>query len=234
MIKAPDYWLPYIPAYTSQYSVATATDSESCVSHSIVAILEMLLGNRFRFSPRAVAYFSATTIEGNTLANVLDSVNKVGLIPYALWPTPDHFTWAEYYTPVPKEIWQQAIKVDVSMIPADILKSPLWTILDFGTNNHVVAQLTINKPHNLYFDSETGDPVKTIYQPTVSQHSLKINKFNMTNAEFVHKAGTSEYGFYLPATSEESIKDKALNLGLSITKPDNTVDFSQAKEVTGL
>lgn len=56
----------------------------------------------------------------------------------------------------------------------------------------------------------------------------------MSNAQFIKKAGTNEYGFYLPATTEESCKDKALNLGLDIFKSDNTVDFSKAKEITGL
>lgn len=233
MIQPPDYWLPLKPPFDSQYSVGTATDSNSCVSQSIVHIIEMLQGNKYRWSPRAVAYFSATTIQGNSETNVLDSVNKVGLIPYDLWPDLDKFTWAEYYTPVPKEIWKQAIPITISIIPPDINKSPLWTILDFGATNHAVAQLTIGKPHDLYFDSEPGGEVKTIYQPIISQHSIKINKFNMTNAQFVHKAGTQEYGFYLPALSEDALKDKALNLGIDILNGPG-VDFTKAKEVTGL
>lgn len=53
----------------------------------------------------------------------------------------------------------------------------------------------------------------------------------MTNTIFVHKAGTAEYGFYVPATSEDTIKDKALNFGLEITKSDGSVDFSKAKDI---
>lgn len=173
-ITAPDYWLPYIPPYDSQYSQGTATDSNSCVSQSLVHIIEMLQGNKFRWSPRALAYFSATTIEGNSLANVLDSVNKVGLIPYDLWPTPDKFTWPEYYTPVPKEVWSQAVPIKVEMIPPDIMKSPLWTSLDFKTTRHEVAQLTIGRDHDLYFDSEPGPAVKNIWETIISQHSIKL------------------------------------------------------------
>jgi len=54
---------------------------------------------------------------------------------------------------------------------------------------------------------------------------------NMSNAQFVKKAGSFEFGFYLPALSEDALKDKALNLGLNILKPDGTIDFSKAKEI---
>lgn len=57
---------------------------------------------------------------------------------------------------------------------------------------------------------------------------------DMSNVIFAHKAGTEEYGFWVPATTAESAKDKALNFGLTITKPDGSVDFGQAKEINGL
>jgi murein DD-endopeptidase MepM/ murein hydrolase activator NlpD len=53
----------------------------------------------------------------------------------------------------------------------------------------------------------------------------------MSNTQFVHRAGTNEYGFYIPATSIDAIKDKALNYGVDIEKPDGSVDFSKAKEM---
>lgn len=56
----------------------------------------------------------------------------------------------------------------------------------------------------------------------------------MSNTQFIHKAGTQEYGFYVPATSIDAIKDKALNFGVEIENPDGTIDFNKAKEVTGL
>jgi hypothetical protein len=56
----------------------------------------------------------------------------------------------------------------------------------------------------------------------------------ISNAEFVHKVGTKEYGFYLPALSEDAIKDKAMNLGKNILNDDGTINFPAAKEVSGL
>ena len=54
----------------------------------------------------------------------------------------------------------------------------------------------------------------------------------MSNTIFVHKSGTQEYGFYVPATSPEAIKDKALNYGVPILKADGTIDYNLAKEIT--
>lgn len=56
----------------------------------------------------------------------------------------------------------------------------------------------------------------------------------MSNVMFVHKAGTGEYGFYVPAMSQDALKDKAKNFGLMVEKPDGTIDFSKAKDIQGL
>ena len=86
-----------------------------------------------------------------------------------------------------------------------------------------------------FIDSEPGGQIKPMDKPIMWQASIKINTLiNMSNAEFVHKAGTQEYGFYLPATNQDAIKDKALNLGLNIQKADGSIDFTSAKEVQGL
>ena len=57
---------------------------------------------------------------------------------------------------------------------------------------------------------------------------------NMSNAVFVHKAGTAEYGWYIPDISPDAIKSSALHYAAQIVKPDGSVDFSQSKEVSGL
>lgn len=60
-------------------------------------------------------------------------------------------------------------------------------------------------------------------------------KPNMSNAIFYHKAGTDEYGFAFPKTSQESLKDMALNIGREdVIRADGSIDFSKAKEVSGL
>lgn len=56
----------------------------------------------------------------------------------------------------------------------------------------------------------------------------------MTNVQFVHKAGTSEYGFYVPALSADAVKDKALNFDVAVTDASGNVDFIKAVDITGL
>jgi len=54
----------------------------------------------------------------------------------------------------------------------------------------------------------------------------------MSQSIFVHKVGTKEYGVYAPGLSEATIKNIALDFGLDILKPDGSVDFSKAQEMT--
>ncbi len=69
---------------------------------------------------------------------------------------------------------------------------------------------------------------------TFNAWTLIPRKDIMSNAVFVHKAGTPEYGWYLPKLSEPANADMALNLGVNILKADGTIDYSLAKEITGL
>lgn len=58
---------------------------------------------------------------------------------------------------------------------------------------------------------------------------------DMSNAVFYHKVGTQEFGFAFPKTGVEALKDMAKNIGREdVIKPDGSVDFSKAKEVSGL
>lgn len=59
--------------------------------------------------------------------------------------------------------------------------------------------------------------------------------------EFVHKTGSQEYGFlettqfssvYYRGISEEDIKFQAKKFGANILKPDGTINFALAKEIT--
>ncbi len=56
----------------------------------------------------------------------------------------------------------------------------------------------------------------------------------MSNVVFVHKAGTPEYGFWFPKLNEAALVDMSLNVGIDILGPDGKIDFTKAKEITGL
>ena len=163
-------WTSVAPPWETQYSIPNHLDAQDCTSESFVHIVEMLQGNTMRYSPRALAKMSGNTPNGNTWGNVINAACLYGLIPYALWPTPDTFTWAEYYADIPAEIQKQAVRVIAQTIPPNLNESPLWTILQFPTTTHSVAQINQTQ----YFDSETGAPIKTIAQPIVVQASIKL------------------------------------------------------------
>jgi hypothetical protein len=90
---------------------------------------------------------------------------------------------------------------------------------------------------------------KSSWCNSVSEHHIKQNYFDsghvfnawtlipkgqfMSNVIPVHKVGTQEQGFYVPATSEEALKDKALNFGVDIMT-NGKIDYSKFKDVQGL
>ena len=145
------------------------------------------------------------------------------------WPTDLNFNWDQYYAEIPQSVKDKAdksikVQYEFHYPPQDWAKElkhvPLEMIIESNNPYHSVEMVNTTQQ----FDTYTPNlrPQKSIYVAT------KI----IVNTIFVHKAGTNEYGFYIPATSEDTIKDKALNFGLSIEKPDHGVDFSQAKEMT--
>lgn len=91
---------------------------------------------------------------------------------------------------------------------------------------------TLTTKAHVHFDVFKGNTLPPLtYTNFINPQTINWEK-NMSNAIFVHKVGTGEYGFVLPATSVESVKDKALNLGREdIINADGTVDFSKARDV---
>ena len=75
-----------------------------------------------------------------------------------------------------------------------------------------------------YIDINKGNGFNGAFDP---------NKlFYMSNVIFVHKEGTDEFGFYVPATSEEALRDKAKNFGIDIlVESSGKIDFDKAKNI---
>jgi hypothetical protein len=179
-------WTAKCPPWESQYSANTHTDAEDCVSESLCHIIYMLTGRRY--SPRALAYLSNTTPNGNYTGVVLAAANG-GLIPYELWPTPDSFTWETYYAAIPPEVLARGEKLGLSLVPADLDVSPLWTEIAWGAGtpaqeSHMVAQIDAGE----YFDSELGAPIKPLnYQgaTVVWSMSVAVSAAGMLAAQLV-------------------------------------------------
>lgn len=242
-------WLSYIPT-DLDVQVSRSADFEACASYSAVHIAEMLIkfqtGQFWELSERYVAKMSDTQPWGNSLDNVVQAIKDHGIATVDQWPELTYSTnyqdinWATYYAPIPiqvqKKAWPFIVnsyrKITSSEVDACLQAGPLWTIVKTSSGQlHIVAQ--INKTQ--FFDSYQIT-VKNFSDgyPIQSQYQLIINPINMPNSEFVQKQGTGEFGFYLPALSEDALKDKAMNLGINILKPDGTIDYTLAKQVQGL
>lgn len=104
------------------------------------------------------------------------------------------------------------------------------------TTNHAVELVKINNYQ--IFDSYAINNPPTFLKDLASDYVIPylykvlLTPKNMTNAIFVHKTGTQEYGFYLPALSPDAVRDKALNLGLNVENPDGTIKYLEAKDIT--
>lgn len=167
-------WTTLVPPYDSQYSASTHTDFEDCVEESLCHIVYCLTG--FRPSPRALGKFvGVSPTLGSDTFNALAETNSKGLIPFQEWPTPTDTsieTWEVYYQGIPSDVLAWALPVEISLVPPDISKSPLWTRLVFPDGAaHYVCQINSHQ----YFDSETGNPIKELtYDGAIVTTSMGI------------------------------------------------------------
>jgi len=131
-----------------------------------------------------------------------------------------------------------------------LLQTPTWGEYNFWAIaheiSHVCFYLTVGEPkdptHQLFsgdsqFNRDHAHKIFEVLDYKILSDTLirRRKEQQMSNAVFAKRAGTDEFGFYLPATTVESLKDKALNLGREdLIRPDGSIDFTKAKEVTGL
>jgi hypothetical protein len=235
-------WRPFLPSEERQST--RNGDSMACVSYSALNGGEcqhkLQTGREINFSDRFTARDSGTTRDGNYLYKVADSI-RAGVVLAQDYPTPEEFTWESFHQTIPADVYNKRIKYDVAyewikreQIAHHLKHAPIQIIITSSHPNHAVLAVYQEGDTVYYFDSYSPF-IKTIKLSDVYPDALKIVwNFSMSNTQFVHKAGTNEFGFYVPATSEESIKDKALNYGVNITNADGSIDFSKAKDVSGL
>lgn len=203
--------------------------------------LKFYTGHEFNFSDEALNYLADCSPTGNYVYKPADWARKNGRILQESWTIVNPPSWIEYHKPVPQDVQSKSIKfnesyewVDTSRTSLDfhLKQAPLLLIIGAGSFNHNVVAVKANNTGIWYFDSY--DPwLKVTTQTPLS--ALKLIVKPMSNTQFVKKAGTQEYGFYVPALSEDALKDKAMNFGKpEIVNPEGTIDFSQAKEISGL
>lgn len=230
------------PIPESQKSI---DDTWACASyattHAIESQIKVITGETVNLSARFLAIQSGTIPGvGNYIQKVFATIEKYGLLTTDDCPEPtEPWTNAQYYSfPITPELlakarqfldkWSIDYKLALYNTPSTLnllITAPLIAWVPQSTPNHFQELLD---PKTV-FDSYPPfiKPLGTVQ----NFNQFIIKKKNMSNAKFVHKPGTQEYGFYLPATTPETIKDKALNLGREdILGADGKVDFSKAQE----
>lgn len=141
------------PPYDPQSSVTA--DSDTCQTQATLHAIEMLQGNKQRWSPRALAVLAGIDPRvGGTIQQVVNAINKYGLIPYDLWPDlTDPWTNNDFFTPVPKEILAQANKSYIVSITAPLTYPFLVEIKPAATMAHLVAQFNDTEIFDSYLPS---------------------------------------------------------------------------------
>lgn len=225
-------WTPFAPT-DGDTQESQRTETNACVSFSAIHIIEMLLkkqtGLEIEFSERALAKFSGTTPTGNSFVNVLNALNHHPLILDQNWPIPnDNYTWDEFYQTVSFNLVDGGQQLKFQMKPVPLNKiaeylnyAPLWVEIRLSpTVTHAVALLT----PTTYFDSY-GKLIKPLNYPIINVYLLQF----MSNVLLVKKG--NEFGFYFPATNEQAMIDKALNVGYALPTLNNgaNVDWNNLK-----
>ena len=243
IINPSGVWIP--PSEEKQSS--NYADSMACVTFSALNCIEtqyeFFTGQDINFSDRFIANISGTTPQGNSIQNVLDAIRHYGLVLEKDYPTPKNFTWNDYYTSIPPEVFDKAILKPVNGISPisyefgstdytkDLKQAPLQMVVLKDNPYHAVEMINL---------TEEFDSYAPFIKPQQSIHLIcKIILKGIPMIEFVHITETTEYGLlvstpvgkqYVPASTEEDLKARG---GTKIPLlPDGKIDYSKAREIT--
>jgi hypothetical protein len=244
-------WTDCLGVSESQHSLNC--DSESCVSFAACHVLEsqiqFLTGQKVKLSPRFLASVSHTTIAGNTFQNVYNAIVQYGICTEDTWPIPAglNWSWSDFYKTPPPQAYSEAlwfkqqfnVALQAKISPQNLVSAPLWTEVNLGYTTHAVEQINLNteldSEPNLAPPGHGGDTIPYLkpLAPVVHYNLLLLTQKVSSNVQFIQN-GNGEYGFFVPATSPQTLIDKALNYSINIQNPDGSVAFNQAKQITGL
>lgn len=157
------------PTPPPEHQYSNHADSMGCVSFSAIHCIESqeikMYGKTNEYSERALAKLSNTTHTGNGVMNVFNAIKKYGLILEKDWPTTGDWTWDDFYAPIPQEILDKAVKVDVDLVASDDVNvAPVWTELQlYGSQLHMVEGIN---------DKEFFDSYEQYVKPYDSNHII--------------------------------------------------------------
>jgi hypothetical protein len=205
-------WRPFLVKEEKQYSANV--DTMGCVSFSCNNALEIqtkfLTGQEVNYSDRFLAKMSGTTHDGNYCDKVADTARNIGLVKEEEWPTVGNYNWDQYYSPIPQEVINKAVKLgiqyegvyplDAATLSYHLKQAPLQITIPAPHPNHAVVLVHISGNTAYYFD--TYSPyLKTISVSAIS-YAMKIVINPKKNMQLIRDKGT----IYLVAGVNKKVK----------------------------
>ena len=217
-------WRPYLVA--KEYQKAKE-DSMSCVSFSAISSIEMqekfLTGVERNYSDRWIAKMSGTTVDGNWLWKVGDTIRNLGLVAESSYPAPANFTFAQYHAEIPEakkqellkegQAWKQKWDVKTEFINTSI---GMWYTVKEDLMKHIKhAPLQIVKPGHAivnflceqdivnYFDTYKPFEKKLAYSNIQTAYKYVLTPKNMYTTKKVKVNGA--YGVLVGMPNTVSI-----------------------------
>lgn len=188
-------------------------------------------GVEVNLSDRFLAKMSGTTVNGNWLYIVADTIRKYGVPLESQWPKPpgNSWGWNEYYSPIPASVINQAKwlldefaveyeALDIYWkdrkfeIEKHLKHCPLWIVIP----GHAVAGviLKVNQNTVTYFDTY-GEPflketpitnIQSIYKLVVTKKGHTMAKVLNDNGTIRLEFGSGPTGFNIGIASASLFK----------------------------
>lgn len=160
-------------------------------------------------SDRFTAKSSNTSFRGNTFNNVFNSIRHDGVVAESVWPTPERYSWSEYYAPIPQEVIARGKKFTeyVEFVYERVMP-------------HLANKIKTHSPciGSVYADGDWNNPAVEIKPKPRQRHNHAICNDYYENGKF-----DGIYDSYKPFT-----KKVAWNYGIGSLK---IIDFKLKKRL---
>jgi hypothetical protein len=195
-------WTEYLPVYEPQL---INFDTMGCVTYSALNCLETLYNRRYgieeNFSDRFIAKASNTSLNGNYLSTVAETIRSHGLVAEKMWPF-DANNWTEYMKDIPIEViqagqnsldkykvnWEWVVERDAKTVMEALTYSPLqvtvyaWNSPKDGiyqkttkTTNHAVMLYAYKKYEYWMIYDHYDNKIKKLAWDFNFGHRLRYN-----------------------------------------------------------
>lgn len=234
-------WTAYLP--DPEWQTTTKIDTMACVSFSALNCIETLIhfhtGQKKNFSDRFLAYMSGTTIHGNFLFKVADSIRKDGLILQEEWKTEPDMDWATYYAVPPIELINKAknfldewtvnyefIDFNKESLIKHLKQSPIQVVIP----GHAVMLFTTTEQVYKYFDhynpfqKDRAEPFISALKYVITRKNNMLKLIQEKNREEVY-AVINGKNYYIGGEAFEDLLKEGLVKWEEVKKVDEKISL---------